>query len=104
MLITISSAKKHLNIDDDYKEDDEYIVALIGVAEDAIAKYCNIKSLSQLVDPDTGYIPDSIKHAVLLLVGTYYANRESVSNLAVNKLPTGFEFLASLNTNYRTAF
>lgn len=104
MFIDINAAKKHLNIDDDYKEDDSYIIALIGAAEDAIAKFCNIKNLSKLVDPDTGYIPESVRHAVLLLVGSWYANREAVSNLAVNKVPYGLEFLSALNTNYRTTF
>ena len=36
MYITIDEAKKHLNVDDSYKDDDTYIGDLIKVAEDSV--------------------------------------------------------------------
>ena len=38
MYITLSQAKKQLQIDEDFSDDDNYIISLIQVAEDAIAK------------------------------------------------------------------
>ena len=42
MYVTLKLAKKHLNIDDSFTEDDNYITSLIKVAEDAVAKNENI--------------------------------------------------------------
>ncbi len=38
MYITKNLAKKHLQIDEEYKDDDEYLLLLIQVAEDAVAQ------------------------------------------------------------------
>lgn len=37
MYITVDEAKKHLNIDDSFRDDDDYIRALIQVAQDSVA-------------------------------------------------------------------
>ena len=37
MYITVDEAKKHLNIDASFKDDDNYISDLIVVAEDAVS-------------------------------------------------------------------
>lgn len=100
MYIPLDKAKQHINVDAEYKEDDGYIISLVCAAEDAVAKRLNVKSLSKLVNPDTGYLPDSVSHAILLLIGNWFANREAVSNLNLNKLSYGFDFLADLNRNY----
>lgn len=43
----------------------------------------------------TGYttIEKAVTHARLLLVGTYYENRESATSLNINELPNGIEML-----------
>lgn len=82
--LTIEELKKHLNID--HNEDDEYIEELIAVAEDAVATYLN----RPLVDyTNNGELKPSIRHACRLLVGTWYANRESVVYSEPNELPDG---------------
>ena len=48
MYITINQAKKHLQIDESFKEDDEYILMLIKVAEDSVSQHLDI-ALSDLV-------------------------------------------------------
>ena len=39
MYVTLEQAKKHLNIDSDFNEDDDYIMQLINVAEIAVEKH-----------------------------------------------------------------
>lgn len=104
MFVSIDKVRSHLNLDEYYHEDDEYIVHLVGAAEDATALRLNVKSLGQLMNPDTGYLPESVNHSILLLVGNWYANREAVSNLNVNRLSYGYDFLADLNKNYKAPF
>ena len=84
-MLTIEDLKKHLNID--HNEDDAYIEDLISVAEDAVETYIN-KPLTDFVDAD-GKVKPAIRHACRLLVGTWYANRESVVYSTPSELPDG---------------
>ena len=84
-MLTVEDLKKHLNIDHD--EDDAYIEDLIAVAEDAVQTYLN-RPLAEFIGAD-GNVRPAIRHACRLLVGTYYANRESVVFSAPSELPDG---------------
>ena len=85
MLLTVDDLKKHLNIDHD--EDDAYIADLISVAQDAVETYLN-RPIVDFVDA-RGTLKPAIRHACRLLVGTYYANRESVVFSTPSELPDG---------------
>lgn len=104
MFVAKDTVKKQLNLDIDYIEDDDYIIHLIASAEDAVAKRLNVDSLSELVDPYTGGLPDSVIHSVLLLIGNWYANREPVAYGTATKIPYTLDFLFDLNRNYDTKF
>lgn len=98
MYITLCEAKKHLLIDNSFKDDDEYILALIDAAEEAV-------SLNLCVPLDSiaegGEIPPSVKAAILLLVGNFYANREPVVTGTIKAtIPYSYDYLISLNKNY----
>ncbi|PWM22828.1 MAG: phage gp6-like head-tail connector protein [Clostridiales bacterium] len=97
MYITISRAKKHLQIDECFKEDDEYILDLIKVAEDAVARNLNVP-LAHLVK--NGYLPQSVEHSILLLIGNLYANREPVSFTTASKVPYTLDYLLGLYKHY----
>jgi len=99
MYILLNQAKQHLNIDKDFHEDDNYILHLISVAEDAISKRID-KKLEDCVDPKTGYLDKSVIQSILLLIGTFYANRETVAYNSVTEIPTTFNFLCDLNKHY----
>ena len=47
--------------------------------------------------PASTDVPSSIRHAILLLVGHWYANREAVSNPGFATVPIGAEHLLSLH-------
>ena len=84
-MLKVEDLKKHLNID--HNEDDAYIAELIAVAEDAVATYLN-RPIGELVDAE-GQMKPAVRHSCRLLVGTYYANRESVVFSAPAELPDG---------------
>lgn len=84
-MITVDDLKKHLNID--HNEDDAYIADLISVAEDAVETYIN-RPLVDFVDAE-GTLKPAVRHACRLLVGTWYANRESVVFSTPSELPDG---------------
>ena len=85
MYITVEDLKRHLNVD--HSEDDTYIGDLYEVAEDAVAEYLN-RPLTDFVDND-GHLKASVRHAIRLLVGTWYASRESVAFAAPSVMPDG---------------
>ena len=85
IMLTIEDLKKHLNID--HNEDDAYIADRISAAEDAVETYIN-RPIAEFVDSE-GKIKPAIRHACRLLVGTWYANRESVVFSAPSELPDG---------------
>lgn len=97
MYVSLCEAKKHLLVDDSFHNDDEYILDLIDVAEDAVATNINQKLDSITVG---GEIPPAVKAAILLLVGNLYANREPVAYTSINKVPYTFDYLISLYKNY----
>ncbi|MBD5225822.1 MAG: phage gp6-like head-tail connector protein [Bacteroidales bacterium] len=97
MYITLSNAKKHLQIDDDYKDDDEYLIMLIQVAEDAIEANLNTPLSSLLRN---GVLPKSVYHSILLMIGNLYSNREPVSFTSVTKVPYTLEFLLATYKHY----
>lgn len=84
MYLTIEELKKHLNVDHD--EDNDYIEELIAVAEDSVAEYLN-RDLAEMVTD--GKLKPSVRHAIRLLVGTWYASRESVAFATPSALPDG---------------
>lgn len=97
MYITLTEAKNHINVDFDFHEDDNYIMGLIKAAEEAVSLRIDRKLSDTLIDEQ---LPDSIRHAVLLLMANWYANREPIALTSANPMPYTFDFLADLNKHY----
>lgn len=95
--MTLNEVKKHLNIDESFTEDDDYITSLIKVAEDAVAKNENI-ALNDMIED--GELPPSVKHSILLLVGNLYNNREATSYSVPSEVPYAYKYLVNLNRNF----
>lgn len=98
MYLSLEEIKKHLNIDADFVEDDEYLLMLEEVAENAVAIHTdnNLKDLEN----EEGKLPSALRHALLLLIANYYNNRESVTNVSANNIPFSFNYLIDLFKNY----
>jgi uncharacterized phage protein (predicted DNA packaging) len=92
----LNDVKKHLNIDASFTDDDAYILSLMAVAENAVKCHINVVSLTELGDE----LPASVRHAILLLVGSLYLNREAVSDTNLVKVPYSYEYLLSPYIQY----
>lgn len=95
--ITLEQAKKHLLIDESFTADDQYILDLITVAEDSVSKHLDI-ALEEL--EVGGKLPPAIIHAMLLMVGNLYANREPVAFGTIAKIPYSYDYLVGLYKHY----
>lgn len=101
MYVTLDEAKKHLNVEQEYTEDDNYIETLIDVAEAKVAKELCVK-VEELatIEECSELIPHPIKQAILLNIGMYYANREEVTYTQSKPLEQGSRYLLALYRDY----
>lgn len=97
MYIDLDTIKRHLIID--HNDDDLLLADLETVAEDAVRRDLNLYSLKEIEDC-SGMLPASVIQAMLLLIGTLYANRESVSYGQAHPVPHAYEYLLDLARNY----
>lgn len=97
MMITLELAKKHLNLEQDFTEDDEYILGLIDVAEKAVRVHVN-EDLDKIAE-DNGEFPTPLVQAALLMIGNLYQNREVVGSKNAD-LPFNYRYLIDLYKNY----
>lgn len=98
MYLQLYQLKKHLNIDEEFHNDDEYLVELAQAAQQVVEVHLD-RPLNSL-ENEEGFIPSSLTQAMLLLVGTWYASRESVSFASNSVLPHSYDYIIALYKNY----
>ena len=97
--IDLQLAKRHLNVEESFTEDDEYIKGLIEPAEAVVEKdIC--EKLSELEKENEGKLPSPLRQCILLMVGQFYANREPVAFVQSAEIPLSYSHLVSLYRNY----
>lgn len=89
MRVTLEEVKRHLQIDVEFEGDDLYINPLIEVAEAAVANHIKCDSLDEAFP----VLPFPVKHAILLMVGNLYSNRESVAFAQSYRVPMSYGYL-----------
>lgn len=98
MYIDLDTAKKHLNIESAFTEDDEYILGLIDMAEQAVRVHVN-EDFEVLAEQNGGCLPAPLLQAMLLMVGNMYQNREPLGTRN-QELPFSYRYLIDLYRNY----
>lgn len=98
MFLELSQIKKHLNIDTDYTDDDQYLLFLYDVAVDVIQKH--IDTTFEEIMQKEGKIPNALLHAMLLFIGNMYDNRESVSYKSVHEVPSSLTYILNMYRDY----
>ena len=87
MISTIEELKYNLNIEQEYTDEDAYLLSLLEVAEEAVFNFLDKKKSS------FGSMPASIRHAVIILASQWYENRTPIAFAASSHLPYSLEFL-----------
>ncbi len=93
MEITLDEIKSHLNLEKDWHGEDKYLQSLFDTAKVVVQKH--------ICDDIDGMSEEQKKpliHAILLLLSTWYMNRESLSNLQIGN--HSYEYILSLYKNY----
>lgn len=76
-MIELSRVKLHLRVDHD--EEDALIQGYLGAAQAHVEQHCD-RTLVEAnpTGPEQMLLTKDVEHAILLLVGHWYANREAV--------------------------
>lgn len=98
MHIELEDIKKHLNLDEDYTDDDSYLVYLESVAEQLVEKHID-KTLEEMI-AEEGEVPKPLLQAMLLMIGNFYDNRESVSYGNAIEVPNTLQYILSMYRDY----
>lgn len=96
-MLDLELIKKHLNIDSEFTEDDDYLDMLKDVATKVIERHIDHDINDLSVDGD---LPLPIQQAALLYIGNMYANRESISFASAQEIPFAYDYLLSLYKDY----
>lgn len=97
-MIPIYLIKKHLNIDDSFTEDDDYLIELERVALALVEKHID-KPIKDLLD-EGGELPTPLSQAVLLQIGNMYQSRESVAFSKAVELPKSYDYILDMYKDY----
>lgn len=97
--LNLKLIKQQLNLDDNFNEDDEYLTLLGGVVETVVEKHID-DSLSYLTLSNNNELPTPLIQAMLLLLSTYYSNREHVAFTQNYEVKNSYTYLLDLYRNY----
>lgn len=90
--------KNHLNLENDYHDDDEYILGLIQAAREAVEVHCN-NDFDTIAADNGGELPAPLLQAQLLMIENLYQNR-GIVGLKTVTLPRNYDYLIDLYRNY----
>ena len=92
MYVQLEDIRNHLNIlGDSTLQNDYYLTPLEEAATQAIENEIE-RPLCSLVNED-GELPAPLHHAALLLIGSYYNNREAISSTKNYEIPLAYQHL-----------
>lgn len=91
LYVSVEEAKQHLNIDAIIKQDDAIIKSMCEVAQDAIEMHLN-RPLTEL-EVAPGKLKPAVNHAIKLMIGSLYTNREASSPTKMVEVPYTVSFL-----------
>lgn len=97
--LTLDLIKEHLNINSGYTGSDIYLTHLGGVVEVVVERHID-DSFELLSEANGGTLPSPLIQACLILLGTYYANRENIAFAASFEVGNTFTYLCDLYRNY----
>lgn len=90
-VVSLALFKKHVRADD-FDDDDEYLEHLLATAEVSVITATN-QTEQELIDANAGEFPAPLKHAVMMLAGHWYNQRESVSTVQMHEAPDALQAL-----------
>lgn len=92
--VTLEMIKTHLNIEPSYNGDNDYLLHLREVAFLVVQNHI-CSDLATLQGSKK-----ALQHCLLLLIGTYYFQRESISTSSMKECPNTLQMILDQYKNY----
>ena len=89
--VDLTLLKKHVRADD-FDDDDVYLQHLLDTAKSYVIRTTN-RTEEELTRMGDGSFPDELIHAILLICGHWYNQRESVSGTQMHSVPDSLQAL-----------
>lgn len=96
--LNLELIKNHLNLQN-FSDDDTYLQHLGSAVEFVLERDID-KKLTTIAKENGGELPPPLLHAMLLLLGTYYANRENISYASCVEVPKTYQYICDLYRSY----
>lgn len=96
--LNLELIKTHLNLQN-FSDDDKYLQHLGSAVEFVVERDID-KKLTTIAQENGGELPPSLLHAMLLLLGSYYANRENISYASCVEVPKTYQYICDLYRCY----
>lgn len=96
--LNLELIKNHLNLQN-FSDDDNYLQHLGSAVEFVVERDID-KKLTTIAEENGGEFPSSLLHAMLLLLGSYYANRENISYASCVEVPKTYAYICDLYRCY----
>lgn len=96
--LNLDLIKTHLNLQN-FSDDDKYLQHLGSAVEFVVERDLD-KKLTTIAQENGGELPPSLLHAMLLLLGSYYANRENISYASCVEVPKTYAYICDLYRCY----
>ena len=96
--LNLELIKNHLNLLN-FSDDDKYLQHLGSAVEFVVERDVD-KKLTTIAQENGGELPPSLLHAMLLLLGSYYANRENISYASCVEVPKTYAYICDLYRCY----
>ena len=96
--LNLELIKNHLNLQN-FSDDDKYLQHLGSAVEFVVERDID-KKLSKIAEENGGEFPPSLLHAMLLLLGSYYANRENISYASCVEVPKTYAYICDIYRCY----
>jgi uncharacterized phage protein (predicted DNA packaging) len=91
--------KKHLNLDQDFNDDNMLLESYADAAEKSIENFIDC-DLENTLDTE-GELPKPLLCSMLLMIGDLYTVRQSISATSFVKVPRTLEMLIEPYINYK---
>lgn len=130
--LSLELVKKHLNIDESFTDDDQYLYQLMDASQNVILKRlglseedfpttdlckyrkknscilglhclngnCPFDCANRLFCRKVTFEP-ALLQGILIMIGNLYSNRESVTDIKVNKIPYTLDYLIECYKSYK---
>lgn len=95
--LKLEDLKRQCIVDEDFHDDDEYLISLGDVAEQVVAQQID-NDLAVCLD-SYGQLAAPLKHACLLIVDYLYAHRGSEQDVA--DLPAAYTYFCKLYRRFK---